>query len=110
MAQMQPVSFGGVMLGTTETVIGTVSSRGRWIFQKATFHNSGGANADLVVWLVPEGEAVANKYLISTVTLAPGETWSAPGIERLVGRSGATLQGTSTPATINAVGSALEWT
>ena len=62
MAQMQPVSFGGVMLGATATTIGTVSANGKWIFQKLTFHNSGADNASVEVYLVPSGATPQASY------------------------------------------------
>lgn len=103
----KPVPFGGLTLETTATVVGTAPSRLTWIVQKLTHRNNGGAAATVTVWLVQNGGAPSADNKIAEATLMAGETWSCPDIERMVLEGGGTVQAAATPATVNAIGSAL---
>ena len=107
---MKPVPFGGVSLGVSATTVGTVTGNTRWIVQKCALSNYGGSPSVVSLWLVPSGGTPGDNYLIESATLQAGETWSSPAIERLVALAGATIQGSATPATVNASGAALEVT
>ncbi len=106
----KPVPFGGISLGAGATIVGTVTGNARWILQKCALKNYGSSPSLVNLWLVPSGGTTGNDNLIETATLQSGETWSSPAIERLVALAGATIQGSASPATVNANGAALEVT